>query len=52
MSNISNEAVEAGIEALRTPAPNSPPEGVMSWREIALTVLEAAAPHLKCDHAD
>lgn len=43
---IPAEAVEAAVEALRTPAPPYKAEGVLTWEKIALTVLEAAAPYL------
>lgn len=36
------EAVEAAAKALRT----TPLDGVASWRDIAQTALEAAAPHM------
>ena len=41
--NIPNEAVEAAIEALRTRPATL---GVQTWKNISLTVLEAAAPQL------
>lgn len=43
---IPTEAVKAAVEALRTPAPPYKAEDTLTWEQIALTVLEAATPHL------